>query len=80
MQLISTDRRFWVAGAIFSFALLLLAYRCSPAASDSSRTGPAQKGAKPMTTAIAAEPVTAVRPPIDDDAPAAFETATFALG
>lgn len=69
-----------MAGAFFSFALMLLVFGCSPAASDSSRIGPSDKGTESMTTAIATETPAALRPPIDENVPSRIETATFALG
>lgn len=80
MQPLSTDRRFWMAGGLVSFALMALVLACSPAASDSSRTGPSDKGAEIMTTAIATETQAVLRPPIDENVPSQVETATFALG
>ena len=69
-----------MAGAFFSFALMLFVLACSPAASESSRTGSSDKGDEAMTTAIATEATAALRPPIDVNVPSRIETATFALG
>jgi hypothetical protein len=69
-----------MAGVLVGFALMALVLAFSPAAAESSRVGPSDKGAEIMTTAIAAEMQAALRPPIDENVPSQIETATFALG